>query len=123
MGGRTNYNEEYAGLFRKGVLLFLGILLVIVVIGGLIGFLMAPGCAAGRVEGTGDVVVGFRVAELPEQAGEFLSKAADFLPPPFNYLAGGAVTLLVGGGGAALARRRAEQAPGQAAHLAARGVI
>ena len=61
-------------------------------------FLML-GCSAGRLEGSGDVVVGLRVGSIPETVGQFANAAASFLPPPFN----GIVTGLVGIVGAATA--------------------
>lgn len=119
----TNFSDEYSGLFKKAVLLVAGILLVIVALGALIGFLMAPGCAAGRMEGTGDVVVGFRVGEIPEGAAQLFGKAAELIPgigPIASYAIAGVGTLLAGGGGAAVIRRNAEKRAQQRAEQAKR---
>lgn len=105
----TNYDDGTKSVLRKiGAAILAGIVLVALA-GVLVGMLVSPGCAAGRGP-SGEVIVGFDVAKLPETASESLNAAADFLPPPFNYLAGGIATLVLGGGGAAIARRRAEQA-------------
>ncbi len=109
----TNYDDGTKSVLRTiGGVLLAGVVLVALV-GVLVGVLLSGGCAAGRGPG-GEVIVGFDVAKLPETASESLNAAADFLPPPFNYLAGGIATLVLGGGGAAIARRRAEQAKREA---------
>lgn len=64
-------------------------------------------CAAGRAD-DGSIVTGFKIASMPETAGEFAQLASGFLPPPWGTLAAGAATLLLGGTATAtVAARRA----------------
>lgn len=65
-----------------------------------VGLLFAAGCAAGRGPG-GEVVVGFDVAKLPENATQLAAAAAGFLPEPWGTIASG-VVLSVGAGAAGL---------------------
>lgn len=78
-------------------------------------------CAAGRAD-DGSIVTGFKIASMPETAGEFAKLATGFLPPPWNLIAGAGATLLLGGTGtiAATARGRRHRAVQREADAAAR---
>lgn len=91
--------------------------------------LVASGCAVGRNEQTGAIILGIEAGRLTETAGQALGAAAGFLPPPFNYIATGAVSLLGLGGAAKIgstvahrARDRADAAFDEG-HSRAAGVI
>lgn len=71
--------------------------------------LVSAGCAAGKSP-DGGIVLGVKAAELPETASELAHKAAQFLPPPWGWIASAAATLLFGGAGATVInQRRAKQ--------------
>jgi hypothetical protein len=71
------------------------------------------GCAAGRTD-DGSILIGAKVASLPETAEEAAKFAAGFLGEPWSTLAKGAIGLLFGGGAAAYAARRTKQREDQA---------
>ena len=106
----TNYEDEYVGAAKTAGKVVLAAVAVLVLIGVVIGLLVSPGCVAYRDELTGSVGVGIELDKLPETASQFGRLAADLLPPPFNYIAGGIATLVLGGGGAAVAKRSADKA-------------
>lgn len=68
--------------------------------------LMLAGCAVGRRETDGAIVLGFEAGKLVETPGQALNVAADFLPEPFRSVAVG----VLGIGGTALATRRSQRA-------------
>lgn len=70
------------------------------------------GCAAGRLEQTGDVVVGLRVGSIPETAGQLAGAAIGLIPGlgAFGPLVTGAATLLLGGGAVAVGHKVASNA-------------
>lgn len=69
--------------------------------------ILGPGCATGRTP-DGRPIAGFPLGEpMPEGLGEAAQAAAGFLPPPFNWIAGGVVTALGIGGPVAAAHYRA----------------
>jgi hypothetical protein len=83
----------------------------------LVATLLIAACAAGRGPG-GEVIIGCDVASLAETPQEALAAAATFLPPPWNFLATGAVSVLLGGAGAA-AKYRADAKAARAERAAA----
>ena len=90
-------------LYRiRGILFGLALFALVIV---LLWFMQ--GCAAGRAD-DGSIITGFKIAAMPETAGEFAKAASGFLPPPWNLIAGGAASLLLGGTATAtVAARRA----------------
>lgn len=75
--------------------------------------LVLAGCAAGRTD-DGSIVVGAKVAELPETMEQAARLAAGVLPEPWSTLTKAAIGLVFGGGAAAYAARRAKQREDQA---------
>jgi hypothetical protein len=71
------------------------------------------GCAAGRTD-DGSILIGAKVAELPETMEQAAKFAAGALPEPWGTLAKAAIGLVFGGSAAALAARRAKQREDQA---------
>ena len=71
------------------------------------------GCAAGRTD-DGSILIGAKVAELPETMEQAAKLAAGMMPEPWSTLAKAAVGLLFGGSAAAYAARRAKQREDQA---------
>lgn len=71
--------------------------------------LMLAGCAVGRRESDGAIILGFDVAKLPETPQQFLGAASGFLPEPWGSLAVGAGTLIFGGGAVGAMARRSKQ--------------
>lgn len=76
--------------------------------------LLLTSCAAGRAD-DGSIITGFKIAAMPETAGEFAKAASDFLPPPWNLIAGGAASLLLGGTATATVAARRSRAREDAA--------
>jgi hypothetical protein len=70
--------------------------------------IFVAGCAAGRAD-DGSIILGARVAALPETAEEAAKFAAGFLGEPWSTLAKAAIGLIFGGGAAAIAAHRAKQ--------------
>lgn len=109
----TNYDDGTKSVLRKiGAVILAGLLLVGLV-GVLLGLLVSPGCAAGRLEDTGDVVLGVKVGEIPETATQFARKAAGLIPgvgPIAELIIGGLSVAGIGGGGAAVASAAARRA-------------
>src|SRR5262245_52374430 len=68
----------------------------------------AGGCAAGRTD-DGSIVLGAKLAELPETAEEAAKLAAGFLGEPWSTLTKAAIGLIFGGGAAAIAARNSRQ--------------
>jgi hypothetical protein len=66
------------------------------------------GCAAGRAD-DGSIILGAKLAELPETAEQAAKFAAGFLGEPWSTLAKAAIGLVFGGSAAAIAARRAKQ--------------
>lgn len=110
---RTNYDDGTKSVLRKiGAILLAGVLLLLAV-GVLAGLFLSPGCAAGRLEDTGDVVLGVKVGEIPETATQFARKAAGLIPgvgPIAELVIGGLSVAGIGGGGAAVASAAARRA-------------
>lgn len=94
--------RRFIGAVCSGLLLALWVLLVLTALG------FATGCAVGQsLDGDG-FVIGTKIDDANSVAKRGLETAAGFLPPPWNYLATGAVTVLFGGGAAVAGRKRAE---------------
>ena len=68
----------------------------------------AVGCAAGRTN-DGSILIGAKVAELPETVEQAARLAAGALPEPWSTLTKAAIGLVFGGSAAAYAARRAKQ--------------
>lgn len=87
------------------------------VVGTLVALTLASssitGCAAGRTD-DGSILIGAKVAALPETAEHAAKLAAGFLGEPWSTLAKAAIGLVFGGSAAAYAARRAKQCEDQA---------
>lgn len=108
----TNYDDGTKSVLRKiGAVILAGLLLLLAV-GVLAGLFLSPGCGVSALyTADGKAVPALQLGEgMPSEVGQFAKAAADFLPPPFNYIVGGIATLVLGGGGAAVAKRNADKA-------------
>lgn len=80
-----------------------------------LGLYATAGCAVGRRETDGAIVLGFEAGKLAETPGQIAAAATSFLPEPFGGLAQVALGALgVGGAVAASGRKRAQQESNEA---------
>lgn len=108
--------EAYLYRNRKLVYLLLGSLLSL----GVIVFLQ--GCAAGRGD-AGELVVGFKVGQLTETAGQALNLAAGMLPAPWGSIASIVIASLTGLSGSYLTAKSRDKADALYDEGYARGLL